>query len=109
MDEQRYYDRKQYAEQARNSFGLEERSGKRSSRESYDRETDAEEKRPRSFFKVRLFLAVLLFAGFFLLRATGWSYLGVDAEAIQDKIAGDIALPDSFPRLSDAVSVFEGE
>ncbi len=109
MDQQRYYDRKQYVEQARNSFGMEERSGKRGSREFYDREAEAEEKMPRSFFKVRLILAVLLFVGFFLLRATDWSYQGIDAEAIQDKIAGNIALPDSFPRLSDAVSVFETE
>jgi len=107
MDQQRYYDRKQYVEQARNSFGMEERSGKSNSREFYDREAEAEEREPRSFFKVRLILAVLLFAGFFLLRTTGWNYQGIDAQTIQEKIASDIALPDSFPQLSDVISVFE--
>ncbi|MCD7980807.1 MAG: hypothetical protein LUF32_00565 [Clostridiales bacterium] len=106
MDQQQYYDRKQYVEQARSSFGEQpERHGA----VSFEREDEEAGRRTRGFFRVRLGLAVLLFLVFLLIRQTGWSYQDIDAAAIQEEIGSSVSLPDSFPKLSDIISVTEDE
>lgn len=111
MNREQYLNRKQYVEQARNSFGISAENNKNShqkNRSGYY-ETDGEdvEAIPRSFFKIRLLLAVLLFLGFFFIQQTEWSYKNIDASSIQKRIETSINLPESFPSLSDVVSILE--
>ncbi|MCD8156828.1 MAG: hypothetical protein LUD53_05250 [Clostridiales bacterium] len=100
MDQQRYYDRKQYVEEARSSFDARPEKRGREEREHNDAEAA-----PRSFFKLRLFLSAILVAGFFLMRVSGWSCFGIGAAAIEEKIKSSISLPDSFSNLSELVTI----
>ncbi|MCC8028311.1 MAG: hypothetical protein LIO75_00645 [Lachnospiraceae bacterium] len=104
MDQQQYYDRQTYVEQVRSSFG---EPSEQSKPVSYDRECEVPERRGRSFFKVRLILAVLLFLGFVVLRQTGWSFQEIDADRIQEEISRSISLPESVPNLSELIHVTE--
>ncbi len=106
MDKQRYYDRKQYVQQARSCF--EEHSEKRK-RPDYDygQEREEADHPMKSYFKCRLVLAAALFAGFCLIRFTGWTYGDISAEAIQSEIQNGISLPESFPQLSDLTAILE--
>ncbi len=104
MDRQCYYDRKQYAAQVRKSF--EEHSEKRKSAGyEYGQESAEAEGVPKSYFKIRLSLAAVLFAGFCMIRFTGWTYGDIGAGTIQDAIQTGIALPESFPQLSDLTAI----
>lgn len=100
MDQQRYYDRRQYVEEARSSFDARPEKRGREEREHNDAET-----MPRSFFKVRLFLSAALVAGVFLMQVSGWSCFGIDAAVIEEKIESSISLPDSFFDLSELVTI----
>ena len=110
MNQEEIYNRKQYVEQVRRSFteNADEDSGIRNRyRRSDYEENQTEEKTPGGFFKLRLIFSVLLFLVFIFLWQTDWSYKGVNAEMIQEKIETSIRLPDSSPKLSDVISILE--
>ena len=110
MNQEEIYNRKQYVEQVRRSFteNADEDSGIRNRyRRSDYEENQTEENTPGGFFKLRLIFSVLLFLVFIFLWQTDWSYKGVNAEMIQEKIETSIRLPDSFPKLSDVISILE--
>ena len=110
MNQEEIYNRKQYVEQVRRSFteNADEDSGIRNRYRRCDyEENQTEEKTPGGFFKLRLIFSVLLFLVFIFLWQTDWSYKGVNAEMIQEKIETSIRLPDSFPKLSDVISILE--
>ena len=97
-------------EQVRRSFGenKNEDNGVRNRYHISDyEENQTEEKTPGGFFKLRLIFSVLLFLVFVFLWQTDWSYKGVNAEIIQRKIETSIRLPESFPKLSDVISIIE--
>lgn len=110
MDQEQIENRKQYIEQVRHSFDENNRedSGNRTRYRRYDyEENQTEEKRPGGFFKLRLAFSVLLFLIFVFMWQTDWSYKGVTAATIQEKIGTSIRLPESFPKLSDVISILE--
>lgn len=112
MNQEQYLNRKQYVEQARNSFG--DYAGKnkagysdRTRNSYYEQDMEAMERVPKGYFKLRLLLAVFLFLGFLFIQQTGWSYKNINASTIRKKIETSITLPESFPDLKDVVSILE--
>ncbi len=75
MEQEQNNQRRQYVEQARNSFSSGEKG-----------HWHDEEQEPRSFFKLRLAVSALLFLTVLLMKWTDLSFHGVDAGRIAEII-----------------------
>lgn len=111
MNQEQIYSRKQYVEQVRHSFedntNPDKKRAERQNRSMDDDYLMESENASRGFFKLRFILSLVIFLAFLFIWQTGWSYQNINADMIQKKIETSIQLPDSFPELSDVVSILE--
>ena len=101
MDNRQYYDRKQYVEQVKKSFF--DGTGQRKSYRAP--ENEMEEEAPRSFFRLRFAIALLLFFGFLFVRQANISYHSFNADNITNQIRRTVSLPESLPKLSEIIKI----